>query len=169
MIIIFLVQYIKEINLTNKGILVKVLLIKDVKTLGRAGEIKDVKDGYGQNFLIGKGFAKLATPEVIQNYKAELALKEKLEKEEIERLNNEKNALETKNVTIKKHNAPVGIQGSVGNSDIAAAINEQFGFECDKKNIHLDKPIKSTGIHEVDLKLGHGIHAKLKVEVIGVS
>jgi len=148
---------------------VKVLLIKDVKTLGLAGEIKDVKDGYGQNFLIGKGLAKLATPEVIENYKAEIALKEKLEKEELERLNKEKIELETKNIIIKKHNAPVGIQGSVGNNDIASAIKEQFGFEYDKKNIHLDKPIKSTGLHEVDLKLGHGIHAKLKVEVIGVD
>jgi large subunit ribosomal protein L9 len=148
---------------------VKVLLIKDVKTLGRAGEIKDVKDGYGQNFLIGKGFAKLATPEVIENYKAELVLKEKLEKEEIERLNKEKKELEAKNIIIKKHNAPVGIQGSVGNTDIAIAIKEQFGFECDKKSIHLDKPIKSTGIHEVDLKLGHGIHAKPKVEVVGID
>lgn len=147
----------------------KVLLIKDVKTLGLAGEIKDVKDGYGQNFLISKGLAKLATPEVIENYKAELALKEKLEKEETERLNNQKSELEAKNIIIKKHNAPIGIQGSVGNTDISAAIKEQFGFECDKKNIHLDKPIKSTGLHEVDLKLGHGIHAKLKIEVIGVD
>lgn len=147
----------------------KVLLIKDVKTLGSAGEIKDVKDGYGQNFLIGKGFAKLATPEVVENYKAELVLKEKLEKEEIERLNKEKSELESKNVIIKKHNAPVGIQGSVGNGDIATAIKELFGFDIDKKSIHLDKPIKSTGVHEVDLKLGHGIHAKLKIEVVGID
>lgn len=147
----------------------KVLLIKDVKTLGSAGEIKDVKDGYGQNFLIGKGFAKLATPEVVENYKAELVLKEKLEKEETERLNKEKSELESKNVIIKKHNAPVGIQGSVGNGDIATAIKELFGFDIDKKSIHLDKPIKSTGVHEVDLKLGHGIHAKLKIEVVGID
>ncbi|MDD5359630.1 MAG: 50S ribosomal protein L9 [Sulfurovaceae bacterium] len=147
----------------------KVLLIKDVKTLGSAGEIKDVKDGYGQNFLIGKGLAKLATPEVVENYKAELALKEKLDKEEIERLNKEKNELETKNIIIKKHNAPIGIQGSVGNGDIATVIKELFGFDIDKKSIHLEKPIKSTGVHEVDLKLGHGIHAKLKVEVVGID
>jgi large subunit ribosomal protein L9 len=148
---------------------VKVLLIKDVKTLGHAGEIKDVKDGYGQNFLIGKGLAKLATPEVVENYKAELALREKLEKEEIERLNKEKNELETKNIIIKRHNAPIGIQGSVGNGDIATVIKELLGFDIDKKSIHLEKPIKSTGVHEVDLKLGHGIHAKLKIEVVGIE
>jgi len=49
----------------------KVLLIKDVKSLGKKGEIKDVKDGYGQNFLIGKGMAKLATPEVVEKWKME--------------------------------------------------------------------------------------------------
>ncbi|MCB4762283.1 MAG: 50S ribosomal protein L9, partial [Sulfurovum sp.] len=51
----------------------KVLLIKDVKTLGRAGEIKEVKDGYGQNFLINKGLAKLATSEVVESWKVEQA------------------------------------------------------------------------------------------------
>ena len=48
----------------------KVLLIKDVKALGKAGEIKEVKDGYGNNFLIGKGFAKAATPDVLRQYEA---------------------------------------------------------------------------------------------------
>ena len=48
----------------------KVLLIKDVKGLGKAGEIKEVKDGYGNNFLIGKGFAKAATPDVLRQYEA---------------------------------------------------------------------------------------------------
>jgi len=147
----------------------KVLLIKEVKTLGKAGEIKEVKDGYGQNFLINKGLAKLATPEVISNWQEEQAMMALREKEEIAKLTNEKNALESKHIIIKKHTAPVGIQGSVGNNDISSAISEQFGFVVDKKNIHLDKAIKSTGIHDVDAKLGHGIHATLKVEVIGIE
>lgn len=147
----------------------KVLLIKEVKTLGKAGEIKEVKDGYGQNFLINKGLAKLATPEVISNWQEEQAMMALREKEEIAKLTNEKNALESKHIIIKKHTAPVGIQGSVGNTDISSAISEQFGFTVDKKNIHLDKAIKSTGVHEVDAKLGHGIHAALKVEVIGIE
>ncbi len=146
----------------------KVLLTKEVKTLGKAGEIKEVKDGYGQNFLIAKGLAKLATPEVIANWQEEQANMALKAKEEIARLAGEKSMLESKHIIIKKHAAPVGIQGSVGNTDIANAINEQFGFVVDKKNIHLDKAIKSTGIHEVDAKLGHGIHAILKVEVVGI-
>ncbi len=146
----------------------KVLLIKDVKTLGKAGEIKEVKDGYGQNFLIGKGFAKLATPDVVEKWKAEQAAMAKNLKEELERLEAEKVTLEAVTVKIEKPLAPVGIKGSVGNADISKAIEEQLKIVLDKKHINLKKALKSTGIHEVDAKLGHGIHAMLKVEVVGV-
>jgi len=147
---------------------VKVLLIKDVKALGKAGEIKEVKDGYGQNFLIGKGLAKLATPEVVDNWKAEQARMAQELKDELTRLEAEKITLEASVIKIEKPTAPVGIQGSVGNADISAAIADQLNIELDKKHINLKKALKSTGIHEVDTKLGHGIHAALKVEVVGI-
>ena len=146
----------------------KVLLIKDVKTLGKAGEIKEVKDGYGQNFLIGKGLAKLATPEVVENWKAEQDRMAKELADDLERLEAEKIKLEAVTIRIEKQSAPVGIKGSVGNADISAAIAEQLNIDLDKKHINLKKALKSTGIHEVDSKLGHGIHAALKVEVVGV-
>lgn len=146
----------------------KVLLIKDVKTLGKAGEIKEVKDGYGQNFLIGKGLAKLATPDVVENWKAAQEEMAKNLKEELERLEAEKITLEASTVRIEKPLAPVGIKGSVGNADISKAIEEQLKIALDKKHINLKKALKSTGVHEVDAKLGHGIHAMLKVEVVGV-
>jgi large subunit ribosomal protein L9 len=146
----------------------RVLLIKDVKSLGKAGEIKEVKDGYGQNFLIGKGLAKLATPEVIENWKADQARMAQELADELARLEAEKITLEATNIKIEKESAPVGIKGSVGNADIAKAILDQLNIEIDKKHINLKKAIKSTGVHEVDTKLGHGIHAMLKVEVVGV-
>jgi large subunit ribosomal protein L9 len=146
----------------------KVLLIKDVKALGKAGEIKEVKDGYGQNFLIGKGLAKLATPDVVENWKAEQVEMARNLKDELARLEAEKITLEATIVKIEKPLAPVGIKGSVGNADISAAIQEQLNIELDKKHINLKKALKSTGIHEVDAKLGHGIHAMLRVEVVGV-
>ncbi|MHB0993143.1 MAG: 50S ribosomal protein L9 [Sulfurovum sp.] len=146
----------------------KVLLIKEVKTLGKAGEIKEVKDGYGQNFLIGKGLAKLATPDVIENWKAEQAEMARNLKDELARLEAEKITLEASIIKIEKASAPVGIKGSVGNADISEAIQEQLGIELDKKHINLKKAIKSTGIHEVDAKLGHAIHATIKVEVVGI-
>lgn len=146
----------------------KVLLIKDVKTLGKAGEIKEVKDGYGQNFLIGKGLAKLATPEVVENWKAEQEEMARNLRDELARLEAEKITLEAATIRIEKPLAPVGIKGSVGNADISNAIESQLNIELDKKNINLKKALKSTGTHEVDAKLGHAIHATLKVEVVGV-
>jgi large subunit ribosomal protein L9 len=147
----------------------KVLLIKDVKTLGKSGEIKEVKDGYGQNYLIAKGFARLATPDVISQWQEEQERKARELKEELERFEKEKKQLESAVIKVEKPIAPVGIKGSVGNADIAKAIKEQLGIDLDKKHINLKKAIKSTGIHEVDAKLGHGIHATLRVEVIGVE
>ena len=146
----------------------KVLLIKDVKTLGNAGEIKDVKDGYGQNFLIGKGLAKLATPEVVENWQAEQKRMAQELKDELTRLEAEKITLEATEIKIEKIKAPVGIKGSVGNADISAAISEQLNIEVDKKHINLKKALKSEGLHKVDTKLGQGIHATLKVNVVAV-
>lgn len=145
----------------------KVLLIKDVKSLGKKGEIKEVKDGYGQNFLIGKGLAKLATPDVVAHWKAEQERIKKELAEELARLTKEKSELEAGKVLIRKKLAPVGIQGSVSKDDISKAIQEQLSIVIDKKSIELKKALKSLGEHSVDIKLGHGIHAMLNVEVVG--
>jgi large subunit ribosomal protein L9 len=145
----------------------KVLLIKDVKSLGKKGEIKEVKDGYGQNFLIGKGMAKLATPDVVENWKVEQERVAKELADTLARLKKEKVALEAKNIVIIKKLAPAGIQGSVGKDDIAKAIKEQLEIEIDKKIVELKKALKTVGEHKVDIKLGHGIHALITVEVKG--
>ena len=147
----------------------KVLLIKDVKNVGKAGEIKEVKDGYGRNFLVAKGLAKVATPQVVEEWKAEQARKAAEEAAEIERLKEEKAKIESVEIRIEKQAAPIGIRGSVTNSDIAQAIKEQLGFEIDRHKIDLKKPIKSEGLHTVDIKLGHGIHAAAKVDVVAVE
>ena len=145
----------------------KVLLIKDVKSLGKKGEIKEVKDGYGQNFLIGKGMAKLATPEIVEKWKTEQETAAKDLADTLARLKREEKELSDKNIVIVKKLAPAGIQGSVGKEDISKAIKEQMDIEIDKKIIELKKALKTVGEHKVDIKLGHGIHATVTVEVKG--
>ena len=146
----------------------KVLLTKDVKTLGKAGEIKEVADGYGKNFLIGKGLALHATTEVLNRWKAEQKRAAENEAKEIAAAKDLAEKLNATKLTIKhKIGANGHLIGSVTNKEIAESLEQQFSIVIDKKNISLDKKIKSIGIYEVDCKLGHAIHATLKVEIIG--
>ncbi len=145
----------------------KVLLIKDVKSLGKAGEIKEVKDGYGKNFLVAKGFAKVATEEVIKEWEEAQKQKEMEEAREIAQLQETKQKLESLHPVIrKKLGANGSLFGAITNHDVADTLKE-MGVDIDKKHIHLDHAIKATGEYEADVKLGHGIHAKLKFEVAG--
>ncbi len=144
----------------------KVLLIKDVKSLGKVGEVKEVKDGYGQNFLIGKGHAKRATPEVMEEWNNEqLRLKEILD-EEIKIANIIKEKIESSTFTIKhKVGANGHLIGSVTNKEIGLEL-AKFDIAIDKKQIHLENKIKSLGIFNVECKLGHSIYATAKIDVI---
>jgi large subunit ribosomal protein L9 len=145
----------------------KVLLVKDVKSLGKAGEVKDVKDGYGQNFLVKKGLAKLATAEVLEEWEKEQAkIKAELEAE-IKALNELADKLKDTKVTIKRKLGENGhLYGAVTKDDIAKALKDA-GFEVDKKMVEIKSAIKTVGLHDISIKLGHGIHAKTQVEIVG--
>jgi len=145
----------------------KVLLIKDVKGLGKAGEIKDVKDGYGQNFLIGKGFAKAATNTVINQHNAQEKKKAADDAAELVRLKDIKEKLTELVTTIKKKVGENGhLFGSVTKDEIAHAVEDQHGIVIDKKHIVHKLSMKELGMHEIDLKLGHGLHAMMKIDII---
>ena len=143
----------------------KVLLIKDVKSLGKKGE---VKDGYGKNFLIGKGFARAATPEILEQHaQEELIVAENLEKE-VNVLKEIAAQLDKAEIIITKKIGQNGhLFGSVTKEEIATALKEQHNIEIDKKHINEKSAIKTIGEHDLDFKLGHGLHATLHVDVQG--
>ncbi|WP_187648456.1 50S ribosomal protein L9 [Nitrosophilus labii] len=144
----------------------KVLLVKDVKGLGKAGDIKEVKDGYGKNFLIARGFAKLATDAVIKQWQAQQKKKAEQEAAEIERLKKLKEKIENIKLVVKhKVGANGALFGAITNKEISEQLKNDFSIEVDKKNIDIHPPIKQTGEYEVNIKLGHGIHAKLNLIV----
>ena len=146
----------------------KVLLTKDVKTLGKAGEIKEVADGYGKNFLIGKGLALHATTEVLNKWKADQKKQAEKEAKEIADAKDLAEKINSTKLTIKhKVGANGHLIGSVTNKEISESLEVQFSIMLDKKHISLEQKIKSVGIYEVDCKLGHAIHATLKVDIIG--
>lgn len=146
----------------------KVLLIKDVKSLGKAGEVKEVKDGYGKNFLIGKGFAKHATTDILAQHAKDETEAAKNLADEITQLKELAAKLEKAEIVITK---PLGenghLFGSITKDEVAHALLEQHNIEIDKKHITDKVALKTVGEHELDLKLGHGIHAVLHVDIQG--
>ena len=146
----------------------KVLLIKDVKSLGKAGEVKEVKDGYGKNFLIGKGFARAATAEILaQHANDELIVAQNLEKE-VDALKEIAKKLDKAEIIVTKKLGQNGhLFGSVTKDEIATELKKQHGIEIDKKHINEKTAIKTVGEHDLDFKLGHGLHATIHVDVQG--
>jgi len=145
----------------------KVLLIKDVKSLGVVGEIKEVKDGYGKNFLIGKGHAKHATPEVIKEWEEEQTKLKEILDAEIKEAQDVKEKIDSFKFTVKhKVGANGHLIGSVTNKEVQQVMYEQAQIAIDKKQITLNSKIKTVGIFEADCKLGNGIHALAKIDVI---
>lgn len=146
----------------------KVLLIENVQGLGKAGDICEVKDGYGQNFLIAKGKAKLATNEVINRYKAQqkqIAQNKALELAELKQL---AQSLQSLDLTIaKKVGANNALFGAVTKDEIAHAINEHIKAPIDKKWIIIPEPIKHTGDFKVEIKLGSGLSAHITLHIVG--
>lgn len=146
----------------------KVLLIKDVKSLGKIGEVKEVKDGYGKNFLIKNGLAKHATNEVLRQYEAQKKREAEALKGEIAELEKVKASIEKVTLNVKrKLGANGSLFGAVTKDEIAKDLLEAHKIEIDKKSVEIDQPIKATGLYEISIKLGHGVFATLKTEVIG--
>ena len=146
----------------------KVLLLKDVKGLGKAGEMKEVKDGYGKNFLIGNKLALHATNEVIKKHEASVRKQKASDEAEMERLKElEKTLAKTELKIIRKLGANGSLFGAVTKDEISHEFKAQHDLDIDKKTIEIKNAIKMTGLFDITIKLGHGIHAHFKLEIIG--
>jgi large subunit ribosomal protein L9 len=145
---------------------VKVILIQDVKNLGKKGEIKEVSDGYARNYLIPKGFAQEATAARLkENEDQKQRLQRQRAKEENQaRLIQEK--LHGKTISIKaKTGGGDKLFGAVTSREIAEVLQQQFGVTFDKKKIEIGEPIKHLGKYSVHIKIYPGIHADIQVSV----
>ncbi|MCF8302621.1 MAG: 50S ribosomal protein L9 [Bacteroidales bacterium] len=145
----------------------EVILKKDVPNLGNAHEMLTVKNGYGRNYLIPKGLAVLATPSQKKMHaetQKQRAFKEEKIKKEAETL---AKAIDGITVKIGAKAAATGkIFGSVNNIQVADAIRDQFGYEIDRKKIHVDgEAIKETGAYQAQIKLHKEVTATVNFEV----
>ena len=144
----------------------KVVLLKDVKGSGKAGDIIDAKDGFAQNFLIKKGLAVVADSKALNENKAQKEAKAFHRAEELEKNKQIRIALDGKKVTIQvKTGANGKFFGSVTNKEIADKLLE-LGFNIDKKKIILPSNIKATGTYSATIKISPEESAKISVEII---
>ncbi len=145
----------------------KVILLEDVKTLGKKGDIVEVSDGYARNFILPKKKGVEASAENLNTLKLKKANAEKIALENLEAAKALGAQLEQASVTLKIKAGEGGkLFGAISTKEIAAAIKDQLNLEVDKKKIVLDEPIKELGGHEVKIKLHKDVAAKMKVNVI---
>ena len=144
----------------------KVILLKDVKGLGKARDIKEVSDGYARNCLIKQGLAEEATAVKVNSLNIKKGAEEYHRQEEIKALKEQAKNLNGKEVSVKIKCGENGrIFGSVTTKEIADAINE-LGFNVNKKKISLKDTIKNLGTYTVEVKFLPEVIAKVKVVVI---
>lgn len=145
----------------------KVILLEDVKTLGKKGDIVEVSDGYARNFVLPKKLGVEANAKNRNDLKLQKANEEKVAQEQLEAAQELAKILEEKEVTLTIKSGEGGKTfGSVSSKEIAQAAREQCNLELDKKKIQLSEPVKALGVYEVGIKLHPKVTGKLKVKVI---
>lgn len=144
----------------------KVILLKQVKKLGKAGDIIEASDGYARNYLIPKGLAKEASDGNLKELGKKKAAEEKKKSEERKEAESLAEKISKANIKIVSKSGEGGrLFGSITSKDIADAIKEQHKINIDKKKIQLSQPIKQAGSFVIDIKVYPEVVAQLKVEV----
>ena len=144
----------------------KVILLEDVKSLGKKGQIVDVSDGYARNFILAKKLGLEATSKNLHDLKLKKAHEDKLAAQRLQEAKDFAAKLEGLQVTLKIKAGEGGkLFGSISSKEIAEAAKEQLGLEIDKKKLVLPNPIKAIGTTDVPVKLHPQVTGELKVIV----
>lgn len=147
----------------------KVILLKDVKKQGKKGEVIEVSDGYGRNFLIKNNLAKLADGSAMSQLNAEQKAKQKIAEEELAEAKEVKKSIEDEK-TVVKIKAKTGedgrLFGTIPSKQIAEELNKQYKIKVDRRKIQLENNLSSLGFHKVEVKLHAEVTAVINVSVI---
>ena len=146
----------------------KVILVEDVKALGKKGEMVNVSDGYARNMLFPKKLALEASAKNINDLKLKKAHDEKVAKEQLADARAFAEELAKAQVVSVKVGEGGKVFGSVSSKEIAEAAKAQLGYDIDKKKIQMKDPIKAVGTTSVAIKLHPKVTAELKVVVEGI-
>lgn len=144
----------------------KVILLEDVKALGKKGDMVEVNNGYARNFILPKKLGVEATGKNINDLKLQKAHQDKVAAEQLAAAQALAAELSERSVEVKMKVGEGGKTfGAISTKEIAAAAKEQLDMELDKKKISVDEPIRSLGVHNVKIKLHPKVTATLKVKV----
>ncbi|MFR4438721.1 MAG: 50S ribosomal protein L9 [Hungatella sp.] len=144
----------------------EVVLLEDVKALGKKGQVVKVNEGYARNFILPKKLGVEATPKNLNDLKLQKANADKIAAEQLAAAKELGEKLGASSVTLSIKAGDNGKAfGSVSGKEIAKAIQDQLGLEIDKKKLVLPEPLKTFGNHEVPVKLHKDVTAKLTVKV----
>lgn len=145
----------------------KVILLEDVKSLGKKGQIVNVSDGYARNYVLPKKLGVEASSANLNDLKLQKANADKVAQQQLEAARATAAELETKEVVLTMKSGEGGRAfGSVSSKEIAAAAKEQCGMELDKKKIQLPEAIKALGVYQVSIKLHPQVTGTLTVKVV---
>ena len=145
----------------------KVILLEDVKALGKKGQIVNVSDGYARNMLLPKKLGVEATSKNLNDLKLQKAHEDKVAQENLEAAKAFAQELADKEVTVSIKVGKEGRTfGSVSTKEIAEAARAQLGYEIDKKKMQLENPIRELGTTMVGIKLHPKVVGQLKVKVV---
>lgn len=145
----------------------EIVLLEDVKALGKKGQIVKVNDGYARNFILPKKLGVEATTKNLNDLKLQKANAERIAAEQLAAAKALAEKIGGMSVTLTMKAGEGGRAfGSVSGKEIATAAADQLGLELDKKKLVLPDPIKTFGIHEVPVKLHKDVTAKLAVKVV---
>jgi large subunit ribosomal protein L9 len=145
----------------------RVILLQDVEGLGKAGDLKDVADGYARNYLLRRRLAAGATPTLLANHKQQIAAQQR----KLEKLAEEHRTLAERlaRVTLT-FKARVGRQGrlygSITSQDIAAGLRDAEGLNVDRRSIELASPIRAVGTYPITIKIAPKTEPQITVKVV---
>ncbi len=147
----------------------EVILLEDVKALGKKGELVKVSDGYARNFILPKKLGLEATPKNLNDLKLQKAAQAKRAQEQLYEAKALAATIAQKNIVLKIKTGEGGRTfGSVSTKEIAQALKDQLGLEIDKKKLVLAEPLRNLGTFTVPIKLHTQVTAELKVRIDGV-
>ena len=148
----------------------KVVLLKDVKNMGKRDDILTVSDGYARNFLFPQKLAAEATPGTLMEIERKRAAQDAREAELKAEAQAKAELLKNKVITLQVKCGEKGrLYGSVTAAEVADALEKQHGIKADKRKIDIGDPIRETGIREISVWLYSGITTKMKLDVQPIS